>query len=489
MSRFGTTVRTYGRSAAAAAAAAPKDDASKAFDAAVMFGTKPSPAMATSTAHRFGTYSFTSTRVKDAEVEPRKRKVEEPPDPFDDPFSFDSDGDDGPTTKKKAPQKASSSSGGAPKATQGGRGRKPAATQAVPSNGRTLTTMIISRKKKVNDGDADEFVVKKGPAKTYNKASVNSTKSKAEETKKKPTLTTKTSNTKQLSMDSFTRKLATLSPPQKSLTKDSDFSRGDKKKKAQKPAAKKFFTSSQDSEGMSDHNYSVSPRNSHVGSDDESRGSDNNFLLDSDMELESGDPEIVFNSPKKKANQAEHSDTDSTEDRVVTPNSIDSAVDDDKRAIGLKTSHASQDKDRESPAVSVDSDDDDGELVAKLQPKATKRTYNIVMRKSSSDLDIPPFNAAGLKRYGKSKLGSKKPQEAEKKFANLAGKKLEDEDTKAAKKSLPYVRRLLTSPKKVRSVLRASTLPLSYAYDRHTQVVPPPPLIPLFLPVACWGLV
>ena len=64
---------------------------------------------------------------------------------------------------------------------------------------------------------------------------------------------------------------------------------------------KKFFTSSQDSAGLSDHNYSQSPRtiSSQLDSDNESRGSSNCFLLDSDGELDSGDPEIVFNHQRR----------------------------------------------------------------------------------------------------------------------------------------------------------------------------------------------
>ena len=76
MSRFRTTVRTYGRPTS-------NDSASKAFDA--VFDSKPSSSMATSTVHKFGKYTFTSSRAKDSEVEPKKRKVEETSDVFDDP--------------------------------------------------------------------------------------------------------------------------------------------------------------------------------------------------------------------------------------------------------------------------------------------------------------------------------------------------------------------------------------------------------------------
>lgn len=471
MSRFGTTVRTYGRTTS-------NDNASKAFDA--VFDSKPSASMATSTAHRFGKYTFTSSRIKDSEVEPKKRKVEETKDVFDDPFSFDSSGDEGGSKKAKTAAPKSTAYGGTSKAGTGLKGKKATAAPSATNNGKTVIPMIITRKKKVNDDDEDEFMVRKGPAKTYSRSSQSDSKSKAPEpvtaAAKKKTASSavgSTSGGRQLSMDRFTSKLATLSPPQKGIAKDSIFSYNASKKKAAgaKPVVKKFFTSSQDSAGLSDHNYSQSPRtnSSQLDSDNESRGSSACFLLDSDGELDSGDPEIVFNSPKKKALDFqsrlgdEHSDTDTTEERV-SPTS-DTSAKSEANTVPLAKPKASQ-IGRNSPANAysldiLDSDNDDDSYKfdsSQFKPKGPQRTYGskLLLRKSSSEVmgigkkeSIPTFNTSKIgTTYGKVKAGSS--SESEKKFTNLAGKKLEEEK-KQEKKATPLVRRLLTSPKKVRT--------------------------------------
>ena len=458
MSRFGTTVRTYGRPTS-------NDNASRAFDA--VFDSKPSSSMATSTAHKFGTYSFTSSRAKDSEVEPKKRKVEEASDIFDDPFSFDSSGDESGSKKVKVTQR-SATYGVPSKSTYAVKSKKTAA--ASSNNGRTVNSVIITRKKKVNEDDEDEFMVKKGPIKTYSKSSLNEPKSKVTEptitAKRKPAATT--TSGRQLSMDRFSQKLATLSPPQKGLAKDGIFSYNAGKKKANtKPIVKKFFTSSQDSAGLSDHNYSQSPRtiSSQLDSDNESRGSSNCFLLDSDGELDSGDPEIVFNTPKKRSREFEsrlefddgHSDTDTTEERVSPTNvkSVTRAAPPPPKGTSIG---------RESPTIvnSLDSDDSDNGSdkfqISQFKPRGPHKTYGsrLLLRKSSSEVmgigkkeSIPTFNESKVgATYGKCKGGSSKNGEGERKFSNLVGKTLDDEK-KQEKKPAPLVRRLLTSPKKV----------------------------------------
>ena len=460
MSRFGTTVRTYGRNTSA-------DNASKAFDA--VFDSKPSSSMASTTAHRFGKYTFTSSRAKDIEVEPKKRKVEEAMDIFDDPFSFDSSGDEGGSKKAKVTQRSTATGAGS-KPSVGTKAKKAPTSSASTSNGKTVNSVIITRKKKINDDDEDEFVVRKGPMKTYSKGNQNDSKSKVTDTAP----TKKKATGRQLSMDRFAQKLATLSPPQKGLMKDSIFTYNARKKKAAtKPEVKKFFTSSQDSAGLSDHNYSQSPRtiSSQLDSDNESRGSSNCFLLDSDGELDSGDPEIVFNSPKKKAQhdfhsrfEDGHSDTDTTEERV-SPTSVHSLLSDNNAHISGPPPKASRiGRDSPTSVYSLDSDDSDNGIdkfpMSRFKSKGPAKTYGskLLLRKSSSEVmgigkkgDIPTFNMSNLGTTygGKLKTGSNnKDSESERKFTNLYGKKL-DEEEKKEKKQAPLVRRLLTSPKKV----------------------------------------
>ncbi len=470
MSRFGSTVRTYGRNPS-------KDSASKAFDA--VFDSKPSASMATSTVHKFGTYRFTSTRAKDSEVEPRKRKVDSPTDVFDDPFSFDSDGENSSAKKAKSSSglTTTTKTGGVTKTSLGAKSKKTTSSAPPPppssNNGRTLNTVIIARKKKLNDDDEDEFVVKKGPARTYRSHVQESSKSKVADTTaaKKTSSSTIGGGSRQLSMDSFTRKLATLSPPQKGLVKDSIFSYNASKKKAaaqQKAVVKKFFTSSQDCADL-DHNYSVSPRRPSPSqdSDNESGGSFNNFALDSDQELDSGDPEIIFNSPKKRHQQGEnvtkdvYSDMGMDTEGRASPASMGGGDYATATAAATTTitteskSSQSQEKDR-TPASSVhsddDKDDDDDVYNIEFKPKGPTRTFGtkLVLKKSSSEVmgigkkeSIPTFSASGVPN-------SKRNSDGERKFTALVGKKLEDEVKKPEKKP-PLVRRLLTSPKKVSS--------------------------------------
>ena len=148
---------------------------------------------------------------------------------------------------------------------------------------------------------------------------------------------------------------------------------------------------------MSDHNYSQSPRtiSSQLDSDNESRGSSNCFLLDSDGELDSGDPEIVFNSPKKRSREFQsrfefddgHSNTDTTEERV-SPTSVKSVT--GAAVPPLKVTNIG----RESPtsAHSLGSDDSDNDSdkfqISQFKPKGPQKTYGsrLLLRKSSTEV-------------------------------------------------------------------------------------------------------
>ena len=80
--------------------------------------------------------------------------MEETSDVFDDPFSFDSSGDEGGSKKVKVTQK-SATYGIPSKSSFAVKSKKTAA--ASSSNGRTVNSVIITRKKKVNEDDEDEL--------------------------------------------------------------------------------------------------------------------------------------------------------------------------------------------------------------------------------------------------------------------------------------------------------------------------------------------
>ncbi len=481
MSRFGGTVRTYGRPAA-------KENVNSVFDAIIADSkttdSRPSASMTTSTVHRFGKTSFTSSRTKDTEVEPKKRKIEKEKkeDIFDDPFSFDSDGDDGAKTGKGGKSGAKSSKTSKAQANNSTRGRRANGTKPI-------NTVIISRKKKTNEEDEDEFVVKQGNSYSNNSTTTSKSKGAAHTSKKNTSSTASSSSGKgrQLSMDNFTQKLPpkTYNPVKTSnhtdefsLSQDSVFSCTVKKRKASsKPLVKKFFTSSQDS-GLSDHTYSQSSiAFSSLDSDDEeSHASSSNFLVDSDIEVESsGDPEIVFNSPKRRAEdlqrriEGEQSDTDTTdesdkksEDRT-SPTSVISL---DNGSV----SGGNQKPGRDSPSSVMSMESEAGSVKSSnslLQKDSSKtdRTSKLLIKKSSSDGNTL-FNFdknKGTVGYGTRKRDAssvKDRTEQDNKFSALVGKKLlegkklsDDPNGEKKKESAPLVRRLLTSPKKVRNVM------------------------------------
>ncbi len=476
-------MRTYGRPAV-------KENVNSVFDAIIADSktqdSRPSASMTTSTVHRFGKTSFTSSRTKDTEFEPKKRKVEEEKkeDVFDDPFSFDSDGDDGAKTGKGGKAGAKCSKTTKAQSNSSTRGRRANGTKPI-------NTVIISRKKKTNEGDEDEFVVKQGNSYSNNSTTTSKSKGAALTSKKNASSTASSSSSgkgRQLSMDNFTQKFPakTYNPVKTSnhtdefsLSQDSVFSCTVRKRKASsKPLVKKFFTSSQDQDsGLSDHTYSQSSiAFSSLDSDDEeSHASSSNFLVDSDVEVESsGDPEIVFNSPKRRAEElqrrieGEQSDTDTTDEsdkKSEQRDSPTSVINFDNDSIG----GGNQKTGRDSPSsvVSMDSEAGSVKSSSSLHVKdssKTDRTTRLLIKKSSSE-GSSQFNFdknKGTVGYGSRKRDAssiKDTVERDNKFSALVGKKLlegkklsDDPVADKKKEAAPLVRRLLTSPKKVRIV-------------------------------------
>ena len=262
MSRYGA--KTYGRSNQR------ESFASKAFDDVFGKDTKLSTAKAASTIQRWGTASFTSTRgsqIHDGDA--RKRKNTESPVPEEDLFcsadifSFDSD-DDGPKNPKR------------------GMGYKLA--DKTGNNGAPGTK---SSKRANNDKAAK-------PKKTNSvSAAANSVQKGSLGEPKKPA-------SKQTSMDSFM-----FSNHTKANVRQAAPLRSQRDKPAKK-TKKKFFRSSLNSsnESITDHNYSHAEDSTDDGlsqpSEDDVKVKDT-FDSDDHDDLESGDPEIIFNSPKKRS--------------------------------------------------------------------------------------------------------------------------------------------------------------------------------------------
>ena len=218
MSRFGTNRKTYDRSGGA-------QTASSLFDAVIGKNDLPpataSSSMASSTVHRFGKASFTSSRpAKSAEPEEKKRKMNDDVTLFDDPFSFDHEPDGSP--KKRGRPKGS---------TNKNNGKKTGRGPGRPKKSKELE---------------DEFPA----AKTTLSYAARKNQLKASKTQSSSQPTSSSNKTKQLSLDIFTNK--EYSGSLNSIDRLRIFP----KTKVTKPVVKKFFTSSQNSSELSDHNYS-----------------------------------------------------------------------------------------------------------------------------------------------------------------------------------------------------------------------------------------
>ena len=257
--------------------------ASRAFDEAILKdkggGRSSTATKAASTIQRWGNTSFTSTRgnVDGAEII-RKRKVEPEPETsvadslFDDPFSFDCE-DAGPKKPKRGMGYKSSDD---PLAT---------GTKAAKAPG--------SSKLKRDENNEEKDTMKNAPKSTYSKVRLAVSKPSGLDSSDNSS----SSRAKQLSIEAFTTKLQ----PHNSQTS----------KQSALPASssggvRKFFTSRG---AKSSAGASSDLSNSQASSSQHSKASalfeDDEDEYDSDYmaNLDSGDPEVIFNSPQRRARE------------------------------------------------------------------------------------------------------------------------------------------------------------------------------------------
>ena len=308
MPRYGA--KTYGRPGGG-----PGLRASSAFDNIMQqdHAARPSTAKTAATTTKWGKTSFTSTRGSPIFTEQRKRKAGNST-ALDDPFSFDSDDEGmGSSHQSEASEPMDETA------------------SVVQENHATSRSWTDALKPVGNINIQKHFKVKvsKTAVRTYSrpvKASIGSSHN-VQTVSIKPKL------------------LSTVQYSAKPHTNT---------RMAPKP--RKFFLSS----SPPDHTYSQPLQDSDNesvqsmgnASNTDSKSSrvfdiDSDFDIRSDEELESGDPEIIFNSPKKRALEAqkrqalgsdEESEKTSTT-RSDSPHSIDSSDDRDGsgRFSGLRT--------------------------------------------------------------------------------------------------------------------------------------------------------
>ena len=426
--------KTYGRSQKVSSA-------SKVFDDLISKDSRPSTAMASSTMAKWGKTTFTSTRG-DTIDSTRKRKVEEELD-GDDPFSFDSD-DEGPKHPKRGigikvadkKQKAASN------------GKNTSRYTSLGASKRNNNNMKASPVDSDGDGFNKDAVANKPHVKTYTRVGKSSNAGSL--TSSQSSSLGSSSCTRQLSMDLFTRKLA-----EDDLIGASD----PVPKPESRPIVRKFFTSSQmASPGLTDdHNYSFS--GSSPGSVEDhtysqsnqgpsqgrphSNSSDSDFgNYDSDWDHESGDPEIVFNSPRKKRESV--STTEQTSSLHTQAVKHFSKVREPSRPGPCS---------RESPiTIASNSDehsdsDSASDRSGPIQPRWKSRLPNAANSYGRSQTPVSDADSRGSTSSLSRGVGALSRTASDgasrlKKASSLL-------DRKHEKASGPIVRRLLTSPKKV----------------------------------------
>ena len=365
--------KTYGRPAQK------ETYASKAFDD-IFKDNRPSTAKAATTGSKWGNAKFTSTRAAATptppdEIDPKRRKLEAEPvkqkvSDLEDPFSFDDA--DGPVRSSKH------TTGGADRrgspltlgASQPKAAKKPVAlhssrsvpgfTQSKPLlnfNNRTEINALksVETNSKVSQSkatDEDEVVVKKTMIRTYTRVGRNGATKPVAKPLTVTSVKSQSDNRRQVSMDSFTQKVPCLT-----LTRDRLQKHNLQNSQPEKPVRKKFFVSSPTGKGadLLDHNYShqeeTSDEEADQGDSQETKLFESDYEYDSNGELESGDPEIIFNSPKKRALEVQ-----SIELGPISSRSCDNNKDSDSD-IG-----------QQSP-FSISDDDDDGEEMLETRPK------------------------------------------------------------------------------------------------------------------------
>ncbi|KAK2187107.1 hypothetical protein NP493_179g03020 [Ridgeia piscesae] len=380
MSRYGT--KTYSRSNQR------ESFASKAFDDVFGKDTKLSTAKAASTIQRWGKASFTSTRGSQVhDNDTRKRRNPDPPaeeeDMFcSDIFSFDSD-DDGPKNPKrgmgyKIAEKPNNDNGPGVKSLKRANNDKTHATKPKKTN----STVSTSNSNSVHKTVASD------PRKTASK---------------------------QMSMDAFVSSNHTKLNVRHATSLRSSQPKSLQHDKPMKKTKKKFFRSSLNSsnESITDHNYSHTEDSTDDGltqpsEDDEDKIVNKDTFESDDLEdLESGDPEIIFNSPKKRSAEK-------------------------KKNAELQLSKAPVASSSENDTVHVN--DSDSVCSSQSMSPATTRRLRVKII-SGPGSDSGSDGSIRLERSNRGRLGL-----------------LDRTRDKSRKKGgEPIVRRLLTSPKKAYS--------------------------------------
>ena len=289
--------------------------AAKAFDD-LLKDNRPSTAKAATTGSKWGKTSFTSTRTAvtptpmEEPVESKKRKVERKVDPnpidlFDDPFSFE---DEGPMKSRKTERRASPLTLGQaqPKAVT-----KPVPVSSKPAASNSSNrTYEMSNSQEIEDTD-DIPVVRKTAIRTYGRANKNgatktvikplgltASKDNCSQSSSSSSSLGGNNNKIQMSIDNYTQKMPILTISRdrfnRHTVQNSSNSQNDTK-----PVKKKFFVTSPAKSVDEDHNYSHKEDSDALSSQD-TKLFESDYELDSDEELDSGDPEITFNSPKKR---------------------------------------------------------------------------------------------------------------------------------------------------------------------------------------------
>ncbi len=445
--------KTYGRSTEK------NTYASKAFDDVVKDGPKASTgrstAMAASTIQRWGAASFTSTRgttSQEVMTETRKRPADtEEPRCYDfgDPFSFDSD-DEGPTAPKKG---MGFKAGG--KDCKRNTATSSKATYSKASAGKTEVnsnrSVATYSRKPAPANNTTVTAVKPITIKT-----IGSTRAVVDSSAKLKASAETAQPKKQMSIDSFTTRIVIPSSatdisnsrvPTPPVTKtDLAYNNG-----TPLGSTRKFFTSSaQNSAGSTDdHTYS-SPDSPHTGEDhnySQNRGLRRQEAADedeawesdygSDWDIDSGDPEIIFNSPKKKA---------------------ELALEREKKKLSAVRNIAAQLQDVDNPVS--DSDNDTGSVCSSVSSSTQlERRKGDFERKycrktsgklSTGDSDNTALSASQPKEFGSGQsTASSGSDSAELRSSLSYGKQSILAGAEQKKLGKPLVRRLLTSPKKV----------------------------------------
>ena len=422
-------VRTYARNVAKTT------EATKAFDDLVGNASGPSIAMASTTMQKWGNTKFTSSRaVPDAVVDSRKRKTADSPCSFDDddggfgdPFSFDSD-DEGPSNPSR------------------GMGFKVKKAAGGASNSQVSTGSSSSGFSSHGSKPASKYSRKDNGAKGYsNKNTIDNFSQSSTSS-----ISRSSSGTRQVSMDSFTCKQST-NGTSTTVAK----LKISKTKPVVKKVVKKFFTSKQQDE---DHTYS-SPRSSTKSSPPDHTYSHTHVCsesdaetYDSDWDMESGDPEIIFNSPKKKKEAAKreasidavrkssfikelvcNAEDTPYSDAITVSSDLTEAIDNDTDSVSSEHTSASS-------------------VVSFSQGDRTIRAGTIVgLTESGSDCESVTSSQGGsinsqselARTTSAPLLGSKSASNYSTKLKKIGSL---DETKKTSSK--PLVRRLLTSPKK-----------------------------------------